>query len=154
MHCDERYEHRDHKIYTVKVQGQVHYFLGDLLPQDNSKKMAGLQFYFSDPEHQVSNQMTALPRLDETVVKGLVLVMEQNSYSSFLKQASMLENIDDYHIIIKSDHGLDQRLYNKPISAEVAGIWTEDEYYDNNNVVLWDIRVYTKAGHSHKVQYY
>ncbi|GAA0160149.1 hypothetical protein LIER_16768 [Lithospermum erythrorhizon] len=149
MHCDERYEYRDHGIYTVKVQGQVHHFLGDLIPEDSSKKMTRLQFYFYDPEHQVSNRMETLPRLDETVVGGLVTIMNENPYSLFLKHASTLDNIDEYQIFIKSDPGLDQRVYNRPTSTEVAGIWTENEYSDN--IAPWDIRVYTKSGHSHKV---
>ncbi|GAA0167936.1 hypothetical protein LIER_22770 [Lithospermum erythrorhizon] len=152
MHCDEQYQHRDHGIYTVKVQGQVHHFLGDLIPEDSSKKMTGLQFYFYDPEHQISNRMAALPRLDEIVVGGLVTVMNENPYSLFLKHASTLDNIDEYQIFIKSDPGLDQRVYNRPTSTKVVGIWTENEYSDN--VAPWDISVYTKSGHSHKVQYY
>ncbi|GAA0144618.1 hypothetical protein LIER_35975 [Lithospermum erythrorhizon] len=58
------------------------------------------------------------------------------------------------YIVKVQDTGLDQRLYNKPTSTEVAGIWIEDEYEETNNVIPWDIRVYTKPGHSHRVQYY
>ncbi|GAA0160851.1 hypothetical protein LIER_17308 [Lithospermum erythrorhizon] len=37
---------------------------------------------------------------------------------------------------------------------EVAGIWIEDENRDNTNSKKWDIRVYSKSGRSHRVQYY
>ncbi|GAA0155633.1 hypothetical protein LIER_13321 [Lithospermum erythrorhizon] len=96
--------------------------------------------------------MAALPRLDETVVGGLVTVRNENPYSLFLKHACTLDNIDEYQIFIKSDPGLDRRVYTRPTSTEVAGIWIENEYSDN--VAPWDIRVYTKSGHSHKIQYY
>ncbi|GAA0152342.1 hypothetical protein LIER_10848 [Lithospermum erythrorhizon] len=89
--------------------------------------MTGLQFYFYDPEYQVANRMAALPRLDETVVKGLVLVMEGNCYSIFLKQASTLDDIDQYYIVIKSDPGLDQRLYNKPTSTEYVVMFPKED---------------------------
>ncbi|GAA0161917.1 hypothetical protein LIER_18124 [Lithospermum erythrorhizon] len=127
MDCDEKLQRRDHGIYTVKVHGQVHHFPDDLIPLDDSK------------------------RLDACIVENLVAVMDSNPYSLFLKQASALENIDEYHIVIRSDPGLDQRAYNRPTSMEVAGIWTEDESGETNLSEAWDIRVYTKSGSSHKV---
>ncbi|GAA0141748.1 hypothetical protein LIER_35451 [Lithospermum erythrorhizon] len=40
--CDETLQKRDHGIYTVKVQGQVHHYLDDLMPQESSKKLSGI----------------------------------------------------------------------------------------------------------------
>ncbi|GAA0175869.1 hypothetical protein LIER_28965 [Lithospermum erythrorhizon] len=152
--CDGRYQRRDRGIYTVKVQGQVHHYLDDLFPQDASKRMKGIQFYFYDSEHQVSNRISTLPRLDVSIVENLVEVLESNPYGQFLKQVSQLENIDQYCIVIRSDPGLDQRRYNKPLSNEVAAVWIEDENDENVNADMLDIRVYTKSGRSHSVEYY
>ncbi|GAA0145225.1 hypothetical protein LIER_05469 [Lithospermum erythrorhizon] len=115
--------------------------------------MTGIQFYFYDLDHQVSNKLTALPRLDPSIVEKLVEVLDLNPYSEFLKHASSLDNIDQYHIVLRSDPGIDQRRYNKPTSTEVAGIWIEDESCEANSE-LWDIRVYTKSRRIHRVQYY
>ncbi|GAA0160852.1 hypothetical protein LIER_17309 [Lithospermum erythrorhizon] len=35
-----------------------------------SKRLSGIQFYFNDPEHQVSNRMEACPRLDMTIAEN------------------------------------------------------------------------------------
>ncbi|GAA0165809.1 hypothetical protein LIER_40060 [Lithospermum erythrorhizon] len=151
--CDDKYQRRDCEIYTVKVQGQIHHYLNDLIPQDTTKKMTGIQFYFYDPYHQVSNRLTALPRLYPSIVEKLVEVLYPNPYSEFLKHELSLDNIDQYHIMLRSDLGIDKRRYNKPTSTEVVGIWIEDESCEANSK-LWDIRVYTKLGRSHRVQYY
>ncbi|GAA0158769.1 hypothetical protein LIER_15712 [Lithospermum erythrorhizon] len=124
------------------------------MPQNDLNKLSGIQFYFYDPEHQVSNRLKTLPRLDITIVERLVKLMEPNPYSEFLKHVSSLNNIEEYHIVIRSDPGLDQRIYNRPTSTEVTGIWIKDESGETNDTKLWDIRVYTKSDKSHRVQYY
>ncbi|GAA0183206.1 hypothetical protein LIER_30666 [Lithospermum erythrorhizon] len=154
MHCDEALQKRDHGIYTVKVQGQIHHYLDDLIPQDGCKRLSGIQFYFYDPEHQETNRLSALPRLNALIVEDLVVLMNSNPYSVFLKEASALEEIDNYHIVIRSDPGLDQRTYNRPTSSEVAGIWTENVNGEIDPSDIRDIRVYTRSGSSHRVQYY
>ncbi|GAA0165206.1 hypothetical protein LIER_43707 [Lithospermum erythrorhizon] len=130
MSCDEKYERRDHGIYTVKVQGQIHHYHDDLMPQQASKKLSGVQLYFYDPDHQVTNRMMTLPRLDQSIVESLVELLKPNPYSELLRQAYELDEIDQYHIVIRANPELDQRRYNMPTSTEVAGIWTEDENND------------------------
>ncbi|GAA0145965.1 hypothetical protein LIER_06029 [Lithospermum erythrorhizon] len=152
--CDDKYQLKDHGVYIVRVEGQIHHYLNDLIPPDGSKKMTGIQFYFYDPQHQVSNRMRTLPRLDASIVERLVEELDPNPYTEFLKHASTLDNIEQYHIVIRSDPGLEPRTYNKPTSTEVVGIWIENEDGDANNSDLWDIRVYTKSGRTHRVQYY
>ncbi|GAA0142813.1 hypothetical protein LIER_03629 [Lithospermum erythrorhizon] len=78
-------------------------------------------------------RLTALPRLDPSIVEKLVEVFDPNPYSEFLKHASSLDTIDQYHIVLRSDLGIDQRRYNKPTSTEVAGIWIEDESCEANS---------------------
>ncbi|GAA0182863.1 hypothetical protein LIER_30445 [Lithospermum erythrorhizon] len=154
MHCDETLQKTDHEIYTLRVQGQVHHYLDDLMPHDDSNKLSGIQFYFYDPERQASNPLSIVPRLNSLIVEDLVVVMNYNPYSLFLKEASILDNIDDYHIVIRSDPGLDQRTYSKPTSLEAAGIWTESASCEIDPYDIRDIRVYTKSCSTHKVQYY
>ncbi|GAA0147726.1 hypothetical protein LIER_36573 [Lithospermum erythrorhizon] len=107
--------------------------------------MKGVQFYFNDSEHQISNRISAMPRLDASIVKNLLVVLQPNPYADFLKQAPELNDIDQYCIVVRSDPGLDQRTYNKPLSNEVAGIWIEDESEENANADMLDIRVFTKS---------
>ncbi|GAA0153124.1 hypothetical protein LIER_11438 [Lithospermum erythrorhizon] len=83
MSCDENYQRRDHGVYTVRVQGQIHHYLNDLIPQNPCNRMTGIQFYFYDPLHQASYRMNTLPRLDMTIVERLVEVLEPNPYANF-----------------------------------------------------------------------
>ncbi|GAA0175778.1 hypothetical protein LIER_28889 [Lithospermum erythrorhizon] len=99
--CDERYQHRDQGVYTVRVQWQIHHYLNDLIPQNPSNRMTDIQFYFYDPQHQASNRMNTLPRLDTSIVEKLVELMEPNPYVEFLTNLSSLENVDDYYILIR-----------------------------------------------------
>ncbi|GAA0167896.1 hypothetical protein LIER_22734 [Lithospermum erythrorhizon] len=91
--CYDKYQRRDHGVYTVRVQGQIHHYLNDLIPHDASKKLSCIQFYFYDPQHQLSNRMTTFPRLDGSIVERLVELMEPNTYAEFLKHASTFDNI-------------------------------------------------------------
>ncbi|GAA0185405.1 hypothetical protein LIER_32693 [Lithospermum erythrorhizon] len=90
--------------------------------------MVGLQFYFYDPEHQVASRSAAVPRLRTQTIAGLVKVMDASPYSHFLKSLSTLDDLERYCIFPKSDSTLNQRVYNKPVSLDVAGVWIEDDY--------------------------
>ncbi|GAA0173712.1 hypothetical protein LIER_27273 [Lithospermum erythrorhizon] len=106
--------------------------------------------------HISNNSANSYSDIDVNNYKTPTEVTHTNFKSPIIEaeQASELKNIDDYHIIIRSDPGLDQRTYNKPSSAEVAGIWTENETDEAVLSQSWDIRAHTKSGSSHKVQYY
>ncbi|GAA0160483.1 hypothetical protein LIER_17027 [Lithospermum erythrorhizon] len=103
IHCDVRYEWRNDGIYTVRVQGQICLFLGDLLPPKQSTKILGMQFYFYDPEHQTMSRSATLPRLRASTLRILVGVMDGCPYSPFLHNLSTLDNLDRYCIVIKTD---------------------------------------------------
>ncbi|GAA0183240.1 hypothetical protein LIER_30692 [Lithospermum erythrorhizon] len=92
IHCDEQFERRNRGIYIVRAQRQLHHFLNDLVPADTSSK-----------------------------VSGLVRVMEPNPYSLFLRSLCILEELERYYIVIKSDSTIEQRVYNKPSSTDVLG---------------------------------
>jgi hypothetical protein len=56
----------------------------------------------------------------------LVDILKENPYSKqFRRLGAQQENLDEYRIELKTDQKLDQRIYNKPISDEVAAIWVE-----------------------------
>lgn len=154
IHCDEKLEKRSRGIYTVRAQGQVHHFLNDLCPTDLASQTGGMHFYFYDPAEQIATRTSVLPRLRESTVAGLVKVMQPNPYSCFLKALSTFDNLDNYHIVIKADSMLDQRVYNLPTSSEVAGIWIESETDNGRQSIDRDIRVYARSGQSHNIQYY
>ncbi|XP_060962816.1 uncharacterized protein LOC115724117 isoform X1 [Cannabis sativa] len=55
-------------------------------------------------------------------------------------------------IHVRSDAGLDQRVFNAPTSSQVAAIWVEND--NENQIGMRDIFVYNHSGRQFKVQYY
>ena len=147
---DKKLCRRNKGIYTFRIQGQIYHFLNDL----NSANDHGenLQLYFHDPEIELANRIASCPRLSETLVKKLMSVLENNPYAKFFRTLSGVPNLDNYHIVLKSIPGLDQRVYNKPTSSQVAALWIEGE--DNSQTGKRDIRVHTHSGTSKNIQYY
>ncbi|GAA0171902.1 hypothetical protein LIER_25835 [Lithospermum erythrorhizon] len=144
IHYDPEYGRRNRGIYTVRAQGPIYRFLNDLFMADSSYPMAGLFFYFYDPIEQLANRTSALPRLRATTIAALVILMEPNPYSLFLRTLSTVENMERHYIIIKTDSTLDQRVYNAPSSLEVASIWVEDDDGATGRSHEHNIQVYTR----------
>ncbi|ONM53414.1 hypothetical protein ZEAMMB73_Zm00001d019617 [Zea mays] len=48
-----------------------------------------------------------------------------NPYSEHLRSMGNVDNIEDYHIALNLDQTLNQKLYNVPITSEVATVWIE-----------------------------
>ncbi|GAA0162476.1 hypothetical protein LIER_18562 [Lithospermum erythrorhizon] len=129
IHCDDLFEKRNRRIYTVRVQGQIHHFLNDLVP-----------FGTSTPMH--------------TTLTHLVIIMEPNPYSMFLRSLTILDELERYCTVIKSDSTLDKRVYDKPTSFHVAGVWIENDGSYTMTSHDRDIRVYAKSSLSHNIQCY
>ena len=63
-----------------------------------------------------------------------------------------IPNLQDHKIHIKSNLGLDQRVYNAPLASQVAAIWLEDD--SSAEHTTRDIIVHSYHGFKHRVQYY
>ncbi|AQK91784.1 Helicase [Zea mays] len=55
----------------------------------------------------------------------LVDILRGNPYSKHLRSMGHIDNVEDYHITLNLDQMLDQKLYNAPITLEVAAVWIE-----------------------------
>jgi hypothetical protein len=63
-----------------------------------------------------------------------------------------IDNIEDYHITLNLDQTLNQKLYNVPITSEVAAVWIEGSERRgqfSNNVML-----HGKDRSSHEIRSY
>ena len=58
----------------------------------------------------------------------------------------------DHQVVIQSDSGLDQCIYNAPSSSQVAAIWLEND--QTSECTERDIIVYSHLEFCHKVQHY
>ena len=79
-------------------------------------------------------------------------ILSNNLQSRFFKDLRDVPDLNNHNIVLNSNPGLDQRIYNLPISSEVAAIWIE-----NNDLVLdpsAHIQVYSHSNISHRIKHY
>ncbi|CAH9052040.1 unnamed protein product [Cuscuta europaea] len=103
-------------------------------------------------DHEVQNRVDGAERMDSSIMKDLITVLDSNPYSQFFRSLKDVSSLEDCNIIIRSNIKVDQRLYNMPTVSQVAAIWVEES--DAVGESQRDIRVYAKRGRSHYVQYY
>ncbi|KAG2725984.1 hypothetical protein I3760_01G090900 [Carya illinoinensis] len=141
---------RNRGIYTFRAQGQIYHYLPDLIPSDGQPY--NLQLYFYDIKHEFENRIVDSIRMDPSIIAQLMDLLRANPYSTFFRSIDDLPNLEYQKICIKSDPGLDQRVFNAPTSSEVAAIWVEND--DSEHLTPRDIFVFNHIGGSHLVQYY
>lgn len=140
---------RTNGIYTFRVQGQIYHFLNEL--QSSIDKVSPLQLYFYDTEHGIDNRMKHSKKLRPSILKKLIQILSINLYSAFFGSLTNAENLDTHRIVINSNLGLDQRVYNHPTSSQVAAIWTKD---DTPGPKERNIVVQRVSGSKEKIQHY
>ncbi|XP_019246018.1 PREDICTED: uncharacterized protein LOC109225707 isoform X2 [Nicotiana attenuata] len=119
---------RNRGIYTFRVQGRMYHLIDDLYP--GGKKSKNLQLYFYDNNNELANRMACSNKINESIVSELMDMLKVNPYSFFIRSLIDIPELQNFHIGLKCDPGLDQRVYNLPTSSEIAAIWVEDN--DNN----------------------
>ncbi|XP_035547439.1 uncharacterized protein LOC118348947 [Juglans regia] len=74
-------------------------------------------------------------------------ILHVNPYSTFFRTLGDLPNLENHKIHIRSDVGLDQRVFNTPSASQVAVIWIEDddsEHLRGRNIVQFVVDMYVK----------
>ncbi|XP_042988822.1 uncharacterized protein LOC122316361 [Carya illinoinensis] len=117
-----------------------------------SEQLMVQQLYFYDIEHEFENRIVDSIRMDPSIIAQLMDLLRVNPYSTFFRSIGDLPNLEYQKICIKSDPGLDQRVFNAPTSSEVAAIWVEND--DSEHLTPRDIFIFNHIGGSHLVQYY
>ncbi|KAL4590838.1 hypothetical protein LXL04_003781 [Taraxacum kok-saghyz] len=92
------------------------------------------------------------PNLDKTIIRYLTASLTSNPYVKTTRSLRDLRPLDNYRVTLNASVELDQRVYNRPTTAEVAGIWVED----NENITTYkrSIVVYGKSDYSTQTQPY
>ncbi|XP_027122061.2 uncharacterized protein [Coffea arabica] len=137
-------------VYTFRIQGQVYHFLNSLVPSASSP--TGIQLLFYDYDDEVSRRLQDSPRLRVDTLKFLMNILQTNPYTKFFKSLREIPHLEHHRIILNSDPGLDQRVYNLPATSQVAAIWTEDDDAELEKNV--HIQVYSHSSSSHRIQHY
>ncbi|XP_071905155.1 uncharacterized protein [Coffea arabica] len=126
VHYDRELSKRNKGIYTFRVQGQIYHFVNPLKPSDG-EKASNLQLYFYDTEHEVQNRMVLSAKFRESIVQQLKSVLDHNPYSVFIRRLAYIKDLDRYRIFLKSNPGLDQRVFNISSASQVAAIWLDND---------------------------
>lgn len=83
--------------------------------------------------------------------------MKVNPFGNFFRALKNIPNLENYKIHIRSNVGLDQRIYNTPLTEKVVAIWIENIDFEENfsqEKINREILVYNYSGYRHKVEYY
>ncbi|XP_021764733.1 uncharacterized protein LOC110729312 [Chenopodium quinoa] len=137
-------------IYVFKMHGQIYHCVPDLLPNDNSPKY--LQLYFYDGQHEVQNRVKCFPEVREDIIRILMKVTEKNPYARFFRSLKEIEIDENTQIVLNQTTVLDQRVYNAPLTDEVAVVWPDG--VSSNEISTPHILVYWKSAQTHRIYHY
>nr|KAJ0205749.1 hypothetical protein LSAT_V11C500263750 [Lactuca sativa] len=80
----------------------------------------------------------------------LTHILASNPYIRTFKRLSDIGPLDNYRVTLNATVELDQRVYNKPTTYEVAGIWVEGN--DNITAYKRSIIFYGRSNYSTEIQ--
>ncbi|AQK55106.1 hypothetical protein ZEAMMB73_Zm00001d051768 [Zea mays] len=130
LYCclDSMTTNMDCGIYMFRAHGMMYHNLRSFGREVGAEhKHLELYFYDDDPslEHRYRKCRQEQLEKDKAVIKQLVEILKGNPYSEHLRSMGHVDNIEDYHIALNLDQTLNQKLYNVPITSEVAAVWIE-----------------------------
>ncbi|XP_021769710.1 uncharacterized protein LOC110733951 [Chenopodium quinoa] len=137
-------------IYVFKMHGQVYHCVPDLLPHDGSPKF--LQLYFYDGQHEVQNRVNCFPEVREDIICVLMKITEMNPYARFFRSLREIEIDENTQIVLSQNTILDQRVYNAPVSDEVAIVWPDGA--SSSQISTPHIIVHGKSAQTHRICHY
>ncbi|XP_021717622.1 uncharacterized protein LOC110685399 [Chenopodium quinoa] len=137
-------------IYLFKMHGQVYHSVPDLLPDDGSPKF--LQLYFYDGQHEVQNRVNCFPEVQEDIIRILMKITEMNPYARFFRSLREIEIDENTQIVLSQNTVLDQRVYNAPVSDEVAAVWPDGA--SSSQISTPHIIVHGKSAQTHQICHY
>ncbi|XP_021761770.1 uncharacterized protein LOC110726598 [Chenopodium quinoa] len=132
------------------MHGQVYHSVPDLLPDDGSPKF--LQLYFYDGQHEVQNRVNCFPEVREDIIRILMKITEMNSYARFFRSLREIEIDENTQIVLSQNPVLDQRVYNAPVSDEVAAVWPDGA--SSSQISTPHIIVHGKSAQTHRICHY
>ncbi|GJT17209.1 helicase-like protein [Tanacetum coccineum] len=150
--CRKEQNNSQDDLYDFVYNGlpKEHSLLIDqLVPRDGEPRY--LQLYFYDAESEFEHRLK-WPNLDREIVTILSRVLAPNPYVQTFRSLGNLGPLDKYRVELTASVKVDQRLYNRPTTSEVAGIWVEG----NENITTYkrSIVVYGRSEYPTHIQPY
>ncbi|XP_021995720.1 uncharacterized protein LOC110892890 [Helianthus annuus] len=136
-------------VYTFRAHRGIYHKIDQLVPRDGTPRY--LQLYFYDPDAELDLRLQ-WPNLDRRITQILTRVFSTNPYVDTFRRLAELGPLDNYRVTLNASVELDQRVYNRPTTSEVAGIWVEG----NDNITSYkrSIVVYGRSEYSQTIQPY
>ncbi|GJS82318.1 hypothetical protein Tco_0748859 [Tanacetum coccineum] len=146
---DKRYNAKGSGVYNFCVQGGIYHRIDQLVPRDGEPRY--LQLYFYDAESEFEYRLKWL-NLDREIIRILSRVLAPNPYVQTFRSLGNLGPLDKYRVELTASVKVDQRLYNRPTTSEVASIWVEG----NENITTYkrSIVVYGRSEYPTHIQPY
>lgn len=118
---------RNSGIYTFRAHGQMYHNIRSFGGVGSEPKHLEMYFYDDDPslDHRYRRCRRDQYEQDQEVISKLVDILHENPYSQQFRTMGQVDNLRDYRITLNLDKRLDQRVYNAPITSEVAAVWVE-----------------------------
>ncbi|CAG8444015.1 7874_t:CDS:2 [Dentiscutata heterogama] len=111
-------------VYTFRAQGGIYHLIGSLLPIDRIPKF--LQLYIYDTKFEMANRLYVMPQFRQDILEFIKLMLNQlNPFIINFCSISSYMNIAELRLLIRADHGLDQRVYNKLTASQISAVWVE-----------------------------
>ncbi|KAK9072159.1 hypothetical protein SSX86_008591 [Deinandra increscens subsp. villosa] len=127
-------------IFTFRAHKGIYHNIDQLVLRDGTPRY--LQLYFYDPETELDHRLQ-WPNLDRSITEILTRVLSTNPYVHTFQTLGQLGPLDNYRVTLNASVELDQRVYNRPATSEVAGIWVEgndDVTSFKRSIVVYDGR--------------
>ncbi|GJW05570.1 hypothetical protein Tco_1564426 [Tanacetum coccineum] len=149
VNLDKIYNARGSGVYTFRVQGGIYHKIDQLVPRDGEPRY--LQLYFYDVESDFEHKLK-WPNLDREIITILSRVLAPNPYVRTFRSLGNLGPLNKYRVELTESVKVDQILYNRLTTFEVASIWVEG----NENITIYkkSIVVYGRSEYPTQIQPY
>jgi len=123
--ADVNEEFQRNGVSNFTVHGQVHHFVGSLLPNEEQAPRFA-QLYIYDTENETRNRLNIMQNLDATILQNLQDMLNTvNPYIQIFRQAWNIiqaSEVSDLSMVIHSDHTRNLHKYGAPTSSDVAAL--------------------------------
>ena len=74
--------------------------------------------------------------MTSSIISKISDVLNVNPYCQFFQSLRDVPELESYKIEIKTDSGLDQRIYNAPSMSQITAMWVNNDFPDEHNPVI------------------
>nr|KAJ0217026.1 hypothetical protein LSAT_V11C300129850 [Lactuca sativa] len=149
MDVDKTMTNMTSGVYTFCVNGGIYHRIDQLIQRYGKPRY--LKLYFDDADYEMSHRLK-WKNIDKQISQKLIRVLATNPYVQIFRRLADLGPLDNYRVTLNASVELDQRVYNRPTTSKVAGIWIEG----NKNIDAYkqSIIVYERSEKPRTIQSY